>query len=177
MSVYLVPLCGESFACLSGCPPTFIRGHGYAEKTAKRIKRGKLVTLRPMLCPYVVLRCCSPRSSLPSQVFAVKTWDELASYDGCGGSVTSVKFGKSASTLVRRSKSRRKIEKYRDSERDRDSERGGGSRTERGESAPTRSHAIPVHLFFAGAIFLFSRGCGGERNMHRFEVARQQQVA
>lgn len=33
-------------------------------------------------------------------MFAVKTWGELASYDGYGGSVTGVKFGKSASFLV-----------------------------------------------------------------------------
>lgn len=36
------------------------------------------------------------------QVFAVKTWGELASYDGYGGAVTGVKFGKSASFLVRK---------------------------------------------------------------------------
>lgn len=32
----------------------------------------------------------------------MKTWGELASYDGYGGAVTGVKFGKSASFLVRR---------------------------------------------------------------------------
>ncbi|CAM9975277.1 unnamed protein product, partial [Ectocarpus fasciculatus] len=36
-----------------------------------------------------------------TKVFAVKTWGELATYDGYGGSVTGVKFGKSASFLVR----------------------------------------------------------------------------
>lgn len=35
------------------------------------------------------------------QVFAVKTWGELASYDDYSGSVTGVKFGKSSSFLVR----------------------------------------------------------------------------
>lgn len=34
-------------------------------------------------------------------MFAVKTWGELASYDGYGGAVTGVKFGKSANSLVR----------------------------------------------------------------------------
>ena len=38
-----------------------------------------------------------------SQVFAVKTWGELATYDGYGGSVTGLKFGKSAGFLVRKS--------------------------------------------------------------------------
>lgn len=31
----------------------------------------------------------------------MKTWGELASYDDYGGAVTGVKFGKSASFLVR----------------------------------------------------------------------------
>lgn len=35
------------------------------------------------------------------QVFAVKTWEELASYDDFSGPVTGVKFGKSANFLVR----------------------------------------------------------------------------
>ncbi|CAN0249390.1 unnamed protein product, partial [Hapterophycus canaliculatus] len=41
-----------------------------------------------------------------TKVFAVKTWGELASYDGYEGSVTGVKFGKSASFLVRKIESR-----------------------------------------------------------------------
>lgn len=35
------------------------------------------------------------------QVFAVKTWGELASYDDYGGSVTGVKFAPNATFLVR----------------------------------------------------------------------------
>lgn len=33
-------------------------------------------------------------------MFAVKTWDELASYDDYKGAVTGVKFGASANFLV-----------------------------------------------------------------------------
>lgn len=40
--------------------------------------------------------------SAGAQVFAVKTWGVLASYDDYSGSVTGVKFGKSASFLVRK---------------------------------------------------------------------------
>lgn len=35
-----------------------------------------------------------------TKVFAVKTWGELATYDGYGGSVTGLKFGKSAGFLA-----------------------------------------------------------------------------